>query len=133
MVRHPSAEAAHASARRLVAKYGPKFAVELDDMGVPGFTHPYAVVSFAGSVTAQPLTFAERLAEEAKARREVLAAGPRPAPDDYDGPTADADFAEAFARASARAKAAAKPGPCGCECCRGEFCGGCGHAGCGRR
>ena len=24
-------------------------------------------------------------------------------------------------------------GPCGCECCRGGFCGGCGHAGCGRR
>lgn len=23
--------------------------------------------------------------------------------------------------------------PCGCECCRGGFCGGCGHAGCGRR
>ncbi len=24
-------------------------------------------------------------------------------------------------------------GPCGCECGRGGFCGGCGHAGCGRR
>lgn len=24
-------------------------------------------------------------------------------------------------------------GPCGCECSRGGFCGGCGHAGCGRR
>ncbi len=23
--------------------------------------------------------------------------------------------------------------PCPCECNRGEFCGGCGHAGCGRR
>jgi hypothetical protein len=22
---------------------------------------------------------------------------------------------------------------CGCECCSGGFCGGCGHAGCGRR
>lgn len=22
---------------------------------------------------------------------------------------------------------------CGCECNRGGFCGGCGHAGCGRR
>lgn len=24
-------------------------------------------------------------------------------------------------------------GTCGCECGRGGFCGGCGHAGCGRR
>ncbi len=24
-------------------------------------------------------------------------------------------------------------GPCECECNRGGFCGGCGHAGCGRR
>lgn len=24
-------------------------------------------------------------------------------------------------------------GPCTCECNRGGFCGGCGHAGCGRR
>lgn len=24
-------------------------------------------------------------------------------------------------------------GPCPCECNRGGFCGGCGHAGCGRR
>lgn len=24
-------------------------------------------------------------------------------------------------------------GGCGCECCYGGFCGGCGHAGCGRR
>lgn len=24
-------------------------------------------------------------------------------------------------------------GACGCECCYGGFCGGCGHAGCGRR
>ena len=23
--------------------------------------------------------------------------------------------------------------PCPCECNRGEFCGGCGHRGCGRR
>lgn len=23
--------------------------------------------------------------------------------------------------------------PCGCECSRGQFCGGCGHAGCGGR
>lgn len=23
--------------------------------------------------------------------------------------------------------------PCPCECNRGEFCGGCGHTGCGRR
>jgi hypothetical protein len=23
--------------------------------------------------------------------------------------------------------------PCPCECNRGSFCGGCGHAGCGRR
>jgi hypothetical protein len=22
---------------------------------------------------------------------------------------------------------------CGCECCSGGFCGGCGHAGCGKR
>lgn len=26
-----------------------------------------------------------------------------------------------------------KVGPCPCECNRGGFCGGCGHAGCGRR
>ncbi len=26
-----------------------------------------------------------------------------------------------------------RAGPCPCECNRGEFCGGCGHAGCGRR
>jgi hypothetical protein len=25
------------------------------------------------------------------------------------------------------------PGPCTCECSRGGFCGGCGHAGCGGR
>jgi hypothetical protein len=25
------------------------------------------------------------------------------------------------------------PGPCGCVCSSGGFCGGCGHAGCGRR
>jgi hypothetical protein len=25
------------------------------------------------------------------------------------------------------------PGPCPCECNRGQFCGGCGHAGCGGR
>ena len=25
------------------------------------------------------------------------------------------------------------PGPCGCACCSGGFCGGCGHAGCGGR
>lgn len=25
------------------------------------------------------------------------------------------------------------PGPCPCECNRGGFCGGCGHAGCGGR
>lgn len=32
------------------------------------------------------------------------------------------------------AAAAAVPvGPCPCECNRGGFCGGCGHAGCGRR
>lgn len=24
-------------------------------------------------------------------------------------------------------------GPCPCECNRGQFCGGCGHAGCGGR
>jgi hypothetical protein len=24
-------------------------------------------------------------------------------------------------------------GPCTCECATGGFCGGCGHAGCGRR
>jgi hypothetical protein len=24
-------------------------------------------------------------------------------------------------------------GPCGCACCYGGWCGGCGHAGCGRR
>ena len=23
--------------------------------------------------------------------------------------------------------------PCGCACCHNGFCGGCGHAGCGRR
>jgi hypothetical protein len=36
-----------------------------------------------------------------------------------------------------RAKMHHKPKPrprgCGCECCRGGFCGGCGHAGCGGR
>lgn len=26
-----------------------------------------------------------------------------------------------------------RPRPCGCVCCSGGFCGGCGHAGCGRR
>lgn len=30
-------------------------------------------------------------------------------------------------------RAAAWPGPCTCECQHGGFCGGCGHAGCGRR
>jgi hypothetical protein len=31
------------------------------------------------------------------------------------------------------ARASRKVSPCGCACCRGGFCGGCGHAGCGRR
>lgn len=29
--------------------------------------------------------------------------------------------------------AARQVGPCSCECNRGGFCGGCGHAGCGGR
>lgn len=32
-----------------------------------------------------------------------------------------------------RALVQALAGPCGCECTSGGFCGGCGHAGCGRR
>ncbi|MEU8195317.1 hypothetical protein AB0C10_16200 [Microbispora amethystogenes] len=37
------------------------------------------------------------------------------------------------ARLPQRTRSAAWPGPCGCECSSGGFCGGCGHAGCGRR
>jgi hypothetical protein len=32
-----------------------------------------------------------------------------------------------------RATMTARTGPCPCECNRGGFCGGCGHAGCGGR
>jgi hypothetical protein len=35
--------------------------------------------------------------------------------------------------AEALAAHMAEVGPCPCECNRGGFCGGCGHAGCGRR
>jgi hypothetical protein len=37
------------------------------------------------------------------------------------------------ARHGALATALQAPGPCGCECNHGGFCGGCGHAGCGGR
>lgn len=58
------------------------------------------------------------------------------------GPPDDlADRAERIARErnraerawAARERRARQIGPCPCECNRGGFCGGCGHAGCGGR
>ncbi len=45
-VRHATVANATASAARLAAKYGPRFAVVQD--GVGGTLYPYAVVSYAG-------------------------------------------------------------------------------------
>jgi hypothetical protein len=51
MNRQPTLAKAEASCRRLAAKYGRNaFAVVLDEMGMPGFTHPYAVVTVASVV-----------------------------------------------------------------------------------
>lgn len=43
-MRHESKDRALATARKLVARYGPRFAVIFDDMGLPGFVYPFAVV-----------------------------------------------------------------------------------------
>jgi hypothetical protein len=55
-------------------------------------------------------------------------------------PVAPADLVDALGREITRRalarwgeRAARDVAPCLCECTRGGFCGGCGHAGCGRR
>lgn len=44
-VRYDTLDGALASARRLAAKYGNRFAIVSDDCGISGFTHPFAIVS----------------------------------------------------------------------------------------
>jgi hypothetical protein len=43
-MRFETREEAFASAKRLVAKYGERFALVFDDMGIEGFSYPFAVV-----------------------------------------------------------------------------------------
>jgi hypothetical protein len=43
-VRFETREEAFASAKRLAAKYGAKFAITFDNMGIDDFTHPFVVI-----------------------------------------------------------------------------------------
>lgn len=45
-IRFETREEAFASAKRLSAKYGPRFAVTFDNMGIEGFSYPFVVISY---------------------------------------------------------------------------------------
>lgn len=73
-----------------------------------------------GDVTEQALEILAQFEENARANR-VLEEAVRAA-----------GLGESWARFE-KSERRRVEGACPCECNRGEFCGGCGHRGCGRR